>query len=95
MPIRGQLEITLRITELPKAETLQNDWRRFIVACDGGKVSVTVRPRLWAKLQHAYENYPAFVAAITGKMGPLTKTGFILAEPSIQVKQVKSSVEVA
>ena len=87
MPIRGHLEIIIRITELPKAETLPADWRRFIVTCDGGKVSVTVRPRLWGKLQYAHEKYPAFVATITGKMGPLTKTGFILPEPSIRVKQ--------
>ncbi len=38
----------------------------------------------------AQENYPQWVAAITGQMGEKMDSGFVLKEPNIQVFERKS-----
>jgi hypothetical protein len=40
-------------------------------------------------LEDAQANYPQWVAAIAGKMGEATETGFVLLEPNIQVFEKK------
>ncbi|MEG5039834.1 MULTISPECIES: hypothetical protein [unclassified Microcoleus] len=52
--------------------------------CDGRVVSVSVKPKIWKKLEDAATNYPMWVAAIGGKMGESTSNGFVLLDPSIQ-----------
>ena len=44
---------------------------------------------LFKKLEDAQANYPQWVAAIAGKMGEATETGFVLFEPNIQVFEKK------
>jgi hypothetical protein len=91
MPIPGKLEITLKINEFPAdVETVENNWKHFEVDCNGRLISITVKPKLFKKLEQAQENYPQWVAAISGQMGELTPTGFILEQPSIQVFEKKA-----
>ena len=52
-------------------------------------VSVTLKPKIWKKLEDAAANYPMWVAAIGGKMGESTSNGFVLSEPNIQVFEKK------
>lgn len=88
----GKLEVTIKISELPNwIEAIKNGWQRFCINVDGQVVQMMVRPRVWNKLLKANEEYPLWVASITGKMGPRFKNGFELLEPAIQVyeKQVK------
>ncbi|MCL1489745.1 MAG: hypothetical protein M1G31_03170 [Pseudanabaena sp. Salubria-1] len=40
-------------------------------------------------MEDAQANYPQWVAAIAGKMGEATATGFVLLEPNIQVFEKK------
>jgi hypothetical protein len=48
-----------------------------------------VKPKVFKKLEDAQANYPQWVAAIAGKMGEATETGFVLLEPNIQVFEKK------
>ena len=89
MTVSGKLELTIKISELPNAATVENGWKSFEIDCDGQVVSVTVKPKVWKKLEDAQANFPMWVAAIAGKMGQPTKKGFVLAEPSIQVFEKK------
>ncbi len=57
--------------------------------CDGQIFSVTVKPKVFKKLEDAQANYPQWVAAIAAKMGETTETGFVLLEPNIQVFEKK------
>jgi hypothetical protein len=41
-------------------------------------VEVTVKPKIWKKLEDTAVNYPMWVAAISGKMGESTSKGFLL-----------------
>lgn len=89
MTINGRLEITIKISELPDAKTIENNWKSFEVDCDGRIISVTVKPKVWKKLEDAQANFPMWVAAIAGKMGQPTENGFVLDEPNIQVFEKK------
>ena len=78
MSIPGKLEATIKISELPTPETVENGWQQFILDCDGRAVSVTVKPKVWKKLTTADEQYESWVAAVTGRIGELTPEGFVL-----------------
>jgi hypothetical protein len=91
MAIQGKLELTIKINELPvKVFTDQNGWKSFDLDCDGRVFSVTVKPKVFRKLEDAQTNYPQWVAAIAGKLGEPTSQGFVLAEPNIQVFEKKA-----
>lgn len=49
----------------------------------------TVKPKVYKKLEDAQANFPMWVAAIAGKLGEATETGFVLLEPNIQVFEKK------
>ncbi|PSB06095.1 fertility inhibition FinO-like protein [filamentous cyanobacterium CCP2] len=89
MPVSGKLEVTIKINELPEAETVENNWKHFEIDCGTHVVSVTVKPKIWKKLEEAQANFPMWVAAIAGKIGAQTATGFVLDEPNIQVFERK------
>ena len=69
--------------------TLENGWKQFELDCDGRIVIVTVKPKMFRKLEEARDNYPMWVAAISGKMDANPKQGFILDKPSIQAFERK------
>jgi hypothetical protein len=90
MAIQGKLELTIKINELPVDVSVdKNGWKSFDLDCDGQILSVTVKPKVFKKLEDAQANYPQWVAAIAGKMGEATETGFVLFEPNIQVFEKK------
>lgn len=90
MAIQGKLDLTIKISELPDDATVdQNGWKSFELDCDGQIFSVTVKPKVFKKLEDAQANFPMWVAAIAGKMGEATETGFTLLEPNIQVFEKK------
>ncbi|RKZ79792.1 MAG: hypothetical protein DRR19_24530 [Candidatus Parabeggiatoa sp. nov. 1] len=83
---QGRLEVSIKISELPNwVETTKRDWQRICINADGQIVQMNVRPRIWNKLIQANEEYPMWVASITGKMGPRIKGGFELLEVGVQV----------
>jgi hypothetical protein len=88
--IPGKLELTIKINEFPNnIKTVENGWKQFEIDCEGRIVSVTVKPKMFKKLEDAQANYPMWVAAIAGKMGKLTNNGFVLEQPAIQVFEKK------
>jgi hypothetical protein len=89
MTVAGKLELTIKINELPNAATIENGLKSFEIDCDGQIVSITVKPKVWKKLEDAQTNFPMWVAAIAGKMGQPTEKGFVLAEANIQVFEKK------
>ncbi|MEW6737490.1 MAG: fertility inhibition FinO-like protein [Acidobacteriota bacterium] len=90
MPIAGKLEITIKINEFPAdTKTVANGWKEFVIDASGCEITVTVRPKMFNKLEQAHQQYPSWVAAIAGKMGKATEKGFVLDEPAIQVFERK------
>ena len=90
MAIAARMEITLKINEFPdEVLTVENGWKQFELDCDGRIVTVKVLPKMFRKLEEARDNYPMWVAAISGKMGASTEKGFRLEQPSIQAFERK------
>jgi hypothetical protein len=90
MATPAKLELTIKFSTLPDVTTTPpNGWKSFTLDCDGQRVKVTVRPKLWTKLETAASTWPQWVAAVAGKMGPRSPEGFELLEPSIQVFERK------
>lgn len=89
MPVTGRREVRVKISELPEPETVNNGWQQFEVDCSGKIIRVTVKPKVWKKLQQAQEEYPMWVAAIAGTMGEPIENGFILEQATIQVFEKK------
>jgi hypothetical protein len=91
MAIPGKLELTLKINQFPDPVAIvQNGWKEFQIDCGPGReVTVTMRPKMFAKLEAARAKGTPWVAALAGQLGPATATGFVLAEPNLQVFEVK------
>jgi hypothetical protein len=90
MRVSGKLELTIKINEVPiVAATDKNGWITFEIDCDGKIFTMTVKPKVFKKLQDAQTNFPMWVAAIAGKLGEPTENGFILEEPNIQIFEKK------
>ncbi|WP_293127827.1 fertility inhibition FinO-like protein [Okeania sp. SIO1I7] len=87
------MEIVLKFSELPLSETVENGWQYFELDAEGIIVSITVKPKVFKKLTQASENYPLWVAAISGKMGEKTENGFKLESPNIQTFEKKPKAE--
>ena len=93
MPTSGKLELTIKIHEIPTdVTTKSNGWKEFTLDCGGRPVLITVRPRMWLRLEEAKATYPLWVASITGQMGQSHGKGFVLNEPALQVFERKERV---
>ncbi len=88
---QGKLEISIKINEMPKdVKAVANGWKEFIIDAEGREITITVKPKVFNKLEFAQTNFPQWVAAIAGKMGKNTDKGFILENPNIQVFEKKA-----
>jgi hypothetical protein len=86
----GKLDVTIKITAIPEDVTTDaNGWKAFVLACDGTRVRVRVRPKLWNKLTQGAASWPLWIASITGGIGQRSEDGFELTEPGIQVFERK------
>lgn len=92
--VSGSLEVNIKIHSLPTdIQTVKNGWLQFMMEADGQIVLIKVRPKIWKKMQHASENYEAWVASITGKIGRRIKNGFELLQPAVQIFEKKARDE--
>jgi hypothetical protein len=92
MPIPGRLEVTVKFSQMPaEVQPDSNGWKTFILEAEGGmQVSVTLKPKVFRKLEEAQATFTnGWVAAVTGKFGQVTAHGFVLAEPNLQVFERK------
>lgn len=86
MPTSGKLELIIKINEFPSnVRTVENGLKQFDIDTGAQIVTITVKPKMFKKIEQSQENYPMWVAAIAGQMGEKTKQGFVLNEPNIQV----------
>ena len=90
MPTPGKLELTIKINEFPvDVQTVENGCKQFDILAGEQIVTVSLKPKIFKKLEQAQENYPMWVAAIAGQMGEKTDSGFVLKEPNVQTFEKK------
>ena len=85
----GHLDVTIEINELPISTPIAHGWQRFAIDCEGYEMTVTVRPKIWNKLVKASQEYPLWMAAISGKIGADTSGGCMLEQLGMQVFEKK------
>jgi len=91
MAVDAKLEITLKFSTLPNAKPAGSGKMAFALKTpDGQFVTVEVNNKTWNKLVKAAEEWPSWVAALSGTMGPRTEKGFALAGPGLQVFEKKA-----
>lgn len=90
----GKLDVTIKFSTLPEnVSTDTNGWKAFVLNCDGTRVHVRVRPKLWNKLTQGATAWPLWIASLTGGIGQRTADGFELTEPGIQVFERKPKAD--
>jgi hypothetical protein len=86
----GKLEVTIKINQFPATvKTGASGVKEFEVDTGSRKVTIALKPKLFTKLEKAQAEYPSWVAALTGKIGKLTESSFVLLEPNLQVFQLQ------
>lgn len=91
MGIPGKLEFTVKINQFPEeVENVVDGYKRFRIVCGEHEVMISLAPKVFKNLEQANANYPKWVAAISGQMGPATEKGFVLLEPKVQVFERKA-----
>jgi hypothetical protein len=88
-PMTARMEVTLKFTAIPETAPGPNGWRTFVLSADGRTFRVTVRPKIWNKLDEAAKAWPLWTAVIRGKLGSPTADGFELTDPSLEVFERK------
>jgi len=93
MAIDAKLELTLKFTTLPNTRPAGQGKMAFALKTqDGQLVTAEVGNKVWNKLVKAAEDWPSWIAALTGTMGERTEKGFTLANPGLQVFERKPKV---
>src|SRR5512143_1678585 len=98
MAIHAKPEVTLKFSTLPNAKPAGQDKKTFALKTpDGQFVTAEVGNKVWNKLVKANTDWPQWVAALSGTMGPRTENGFTLAGPGLQVfaRKPKAPAEAA
>ena len=89
--VNAKMVLVLKFSEIHAPVSVVKDgWLEFSLNTDSGVVAVTLKPKMFKKLEEAAAAWPQWVAALTGKMGAKTEKGFVLAEPSLQVFEKKA-----
>lgn len=90
MATQGKVELIIKISEYPaEVATVQNGWKEFKIESGGRFFLITVKPGVFKKIEDAKANYPEWVAAIGGQLGPQNGETFTVLNPNIQVFEKK------
>lgn len=85
MPKPSTLKIIVKIYDLPDSKPVADGGREIQVEADGQIVTTTLGLKFWEKLLEGAKVWPSWVAKIEGRMGRLTREGFELLDPDLQV----------
>lgn len=93
MAIEARMEVTLKFSVLPQAKPASPQTMIFALKAGQQTVVVEVRNKIWNKLKAGAEQYPQWVASLTGQMGESVTGGFRLQNPAVQVFEKKVNPE--
>ncbi len=92
--VPGRLELTVKFSELPQPLPVQGGLK---IGIQTGEEIVTaiLPPKIWRKLEQAAQDYPSWVAALSGSLARFTDGEIALQHPSVQVFEKKARPEAA
>ncbi len=77
MSTPGKLELTIKVNEFPaEVQTIENGPKQFDIDTGEQIVTVSLKPKIFKKLEQAPENYPMWVAAIALTDGEENRASF-------------------
>lgn len=88
-PVAARLEVNIKITQVPtNFRVTKHGWYEFMVQTEKCPVKISIRPKVWNKLLQAEENYPHWIASISGRIGKKIRFGgFELEDAVVQIFQ--------
>ncbi len=92
--VPGRLELTVKFSELPQPLPVQGGLK---IGIQTGEEIVTaiLPPKIWRKLEQAAQDYPSWVAALSGSLARFADGEIALQHPSVQVFEKKARPEAA
>jgi sRNA-binding protein len=91
MATDAKLEVILKFSTLPNATSAGAGKMAFALKTpDGQFVTVVIGNKVWNKLVKAAQEWPGWIAAVSGTIGERTEKGFTLAGPGLQVFEKKA-----
>ena len=89
--VSGRVEVSIKFNEKP-GSTLAEDGKVYIeIECNGKTIRAGLKPKSWRKAAALMDQYPLWVACVSGKMAAMDASGMELEGAGIQVfeKQAK------
>ena len=92
--VPGRLELTAKFSELPRPLPVRGGIK-IGVQTGEGTVTAILPPKVWRKLERAAQDYPQWVAALSGSLERIKDGEIALKHPALQVFEKKARPEVA
>ena len=87
--VPGRLELTVKFSELPRPRSVQNGFKMGIQTGEG--IVTTILPaKVWRTLEQAAQDYPQWVAALSGSLDRFAAGEIALKHPAVQVFEKKA-----
>ncbi len=87
----ARAEITLKFNTIPEVRTLPKSRIEFdLVAPNGVVFTVNIKGKSWRKASENMQQFSNWVAAVGGKLGNPTPSGFEVADAGLQVFEKKA-----
>lgn len=92
--VPGRLELIVKFSELPQPLAVQGGLKIGIQTGEG-LVTALLPPKVWRKLEQAAQDYPQWVAALSGSLEQFADGEIALKHPAVQVFEKKAKPEAA
>jgi sRNA-binding protein len=87
--VPGRLELTVKFSELPTPLAVQSGMKLGIHTGEG-IVTAILPAKVWRKLEQAAQDYPQWVAALSGSLDQIKEGEITLKHPALQIFEKKS-----
>jgi hypothetical protein len=92
--VPGRLELTVKFSELPRSLAVR-DGLKVGLQTGEGTVTAILPAKVWRKLEQAAQDYPQWVAALSGSLERFADGEIALKHPALQVFEKKARPEAA
>ena len=91
MSVSGRMEVSVKFNEKPGSTLAEDGKVNIEIECNGKKVRAGLKAKSWRKASALMDQYPIWVACVSGKMAAMDAAGMELEGAGIQVfeKQAK------
>ena len=89
MSVSGRMEVSIKFNEKPPSTFTEDGKVQIEIECNGKRVRASLKPKSWRKASALMDQYPLWVACVSGKMAAMDAAGMELEGAGIQVFEKK------